>query len=147
MGYTVAGNRGIPTGAVIQVWRENVTQPGVYYNISSGTVIDSASCITGGQIKMYTDSEVQFHCVLNKTTYSSTTNISVQPGDILGLELPPNSGLAFARVTKGPTNYIKFQRSVSSPLALSNSFNPWTPERLPQVTLEIEAGTYIAHVG
>ena len=91
---------------------------------------------------MYTDSEVQFHCVLNKTTYSSrsTTNISVQPGDILGLELPPNSGLALARVTKGPTNYIKFQRSVSSPLALSNSFNSWS-WILPQVTLEIEAGT------
>lgn len=145
VGYTVAGNSEIPgAGAMIQVWRENSSQPGVYYNISGGIEINGAWCITGGRTEMYTEEEVQFHCdlITNKTTNKNIT-LSVQPEDILGLELPPNSGLAFARVTKGPTNYVFHdQSSVSSPIALSSQFLSNSMTILPQVTLEIKSGRH-----
>ena len=130
VGYTIAGSgQGIPA-ATIQVFREDSSQPHVYYNISASLAIDGSLCVELAQL--YTNDNV-FHCQLNKTT----TNISFLPGDILGLEfIPSTSRLAFARVTEGPTNYV-FQRVTVStrPLTRSSTF-----EALPQVTLETESG-------
>ena len=66
---------------LVQIWRENATQSGVYYRPHPGHDIplreDSNVCLRhrldGGM----------FRCTLNETF-----RIHVQPGDILGLELP-----------------------------------------------------------
>ena len=129
VGYTVAGVI-IGNHNEIQVWRERngYSQPGVHYNkIASRQII--ANLCTGGLKRIHSDEEV-FHCNL-------ITGISVQSGDILGLKLSHNSGLAFATATKAPTNYV-FMERVSSPVALTN--NNSSPELLPQITLEIKSG-------
>ena len=139
VGYTAAlrqqnGNQ----DPIIQVWRKNTSQPESYYNISTGIAIDAALCV-GGLTEV--SSEV-FHCNLN-----TTTRVPVQPGDILGLELPQagnndNIILGFARVSSGPTNYVFNRQRLPSPAVLSNrnSVN-WD---LPQIALEIgsDSGKY-----
>ena len=82
-------------------------------------------------------SDSVFHCSLNPTT----TRVTVQPGDILGLDLHiPDDidgiGLAFASVSSGPTNYVFNERlsmySISRPDSVI-----W---ELPQISLEVEPG-------
>ena len=120
---------------IIQIWRKNTSQPESYYKTEAGIVIDKALCI-GGLSEV---SSGVFHCNLK-----TTTRVCVQPGDILGLELPPGNNddiiLGFARVSSGPTNYVFNRRGLSSPAALSNSNSVnW---ELPQITLEIGSGKY-----
>ena len=121
---------------VIQVWRENTSQPVSYYKTGAGIAIDNALCI-GGLTEDLVSSGV-FHCNLNQTR----TRVSVQPGDILGLELPGGSSddiqLRFARVSRGPTNHVFTMQGLSSPAVLSNRNS--VNQELPQITLEIESG-------
>ena len=129
VGYTVAGP--IMGNPEIQVWTEiSRSQPGVHYKkiASASRQIHNNLC-TGGLKRIRSNEEV-FHCNL-------MTGISVQSGDILGLKLPRNSGLAFATTTKAPTNYV-FMERVSSPVALANNIS--SPKLLPQITLEMESG-------
>ena len=81
-----------------------------------------------------------FHCKL-----SETAQVSVLPGDILGLELPvPGSNanvstrLYFARVPRGPTNYVFREPQLSSQVTLTSSSTVNT--ELPQITVEVEPG-------
>ena len=130
VGYRAAGVQGSP---VIQVWRKNGS---LYSNTTAGIVIDGDLC-TGG-LEMCTDlqDDQVLCCDLNQTI----TNVSVQPGDILGLKLPRNSGLAFAASSRAPTNYV-FGYDSSSPLDLSSASNK--PAVLPQTSLQIEPGSNI----
>ena len=128
MGYRAAGID-IQRSPVIQVWRKNGS---LYYRIAN-IIIDGNLCIGG--LEMCTDlqDDKVLCCDLNRTT----TNVSVQPGDILGLKLPRNSGLAFAAASRAPTNYI-FGAETSSPLALSSN----KQNILPQISLQIESGSH-----
>ena len=122
----------------IQVWRKNMSQPDSYYKINPDIAVDNAHCV-GGLNEV--SSEV-FHCILNQTT----ARVTVQPGDILGLEIPRGGSrdvdiqLGFAQVSRGPTNYVFTMQGLplSSPAALSNS--DLVSYELPQITLEIESG-------
>ena len=112
-----------------------MSQPGSYYKIGAGIAINKTLCV-GGQLTSISG-EV-FHCSLN---YQSTTEVAVQPGDSLGLKLPggtsDDSRLAFARVSRGPTNYVF---NTSERLSMYSSAllrSDWT---LPQITLEIGSG-------
>ena len=118
-GYRAAGVQG---NLVIQVWRKN----GSLYYKTAGRVIDGNLCIGGLEICTDLQDDQVLCCDLNRTT----TNVSVQPGDILGLKLPHNSGLAFAGATRAPTNYI-FGAETTSPLALSSASNQLAT--LPQI--------------
>lgn len=131
VGYTIAGDIPVTENHQIQVWREKNSDHGVQYNKLDKIRIDRQSLCAGGLRMIHSNYKV-FHC--NLTT---TGRVSVQSGDILGLRLPPNSGLAFATATKAPTNYV-FREGVSSPVALANNIS--TPTLLPQITLEIEPG-------
>ena len=133
VGYTAAmREQNKAQDPIVQIWRQNVSH---YYKTSDDIAIDKASCV-GGLTEV--SSEV-FQCNL------MTTRTHVQPGDILGLELPPQNKddiiLGFARVSSGPTNYVFTGRGLSSPAVLSNhnSVN-W---ELPQITLEIESGKLV----
>ena len=135
MGYTAAlRDQSGDQDPAIQVWKKSMSQPDSYYKINPDLAIDEALCV-GGLTEV---SNRVFHCNLNQTR----TRVSVQPGDILGLELPPGASdriqLGFARVSRGPTNHVFTMQGLSSPAALSNSDS--VNQELPQITLEIESG-------
>ena len=124
---------------MIQVWRENSSQPGHYYKTSDDIAINNASCVGGLKEVLFTDSGV-FHCNLNQSTKA------IEPGDILGLELPyrpdnNNIGLAFARVSRRSVTNYGF--NTSSLVALSE--HTWENQMIPQINLEIELNESITH--
>ena len=129
----------------IQVWRKNTSQFGsyVYYKTSPDIAIDSALCVNG-LTQLVTSGREVLHCNLNQIT------VSVQVGDILGLELPPENNddirLAFAKINSGPINYV-FDRSESQ----DSYYALWRRNRvvreLPQITLEIGLGKLIVIYG
>ena len=135
-GYTAAlRDQNGDQDPVIQIWRKNTSQPGYYNKTSAGIAINNTLCI-GGLAKVSSNREV-FHCSLNLSNV-----VAVQPGDILGLELPSRDNddirLAFARVNNGPTGYVFRRQGLSSPVALSR--HDWMTLWLPQITLEIGSG-------
>ena len=108
VGYTAAlREQNGDMDPIIQVWRKNTSQPETYYKTSAGIAIDRTLCV--GEV-----SRQVFQCNLNNIT----ARVRVQPGDILGLELPGDSNddiiLAFARVSSGPTNYVFNRRRLFS---------------------------------
>ena len=129
VGYRAAGIN-IQMSPVIQVWRKN----GSLYYRTAIIAIDGDMCIGG--LEMCTDLQDDrvLCCDLNRTI----TNVRVQPGDILGLKLPQDSGLAFAAASRAPTNYI-FRADSTSPLALSSNKQD---NILPQISLQIESGSH-----
>jgi hypothetical protein len=137
-GYTIRAMRrkGGQQHPRIQVWRRNEThdQIGVYHKLGSGIPIDESTCVDG-PTEVVND---VFNCDLLEGT-----GISVQPDDILGLELPPvndESGvISFANITKGPTNYVFEQQQFSSTVMLSDSTS--TNQELPLITLRLEVET------
>ena len=84
-----------------------------------------------------------FHCSLNQ----STSRVAIQPGDILGLELPPGTSddvrLAFAGVSSGPSNYVFTSELADSMYSGALFRHNWVVWELPQITLEIGSGKYI----
>ena len=139
-GYTAAlrdrsaGDLGPGGDPVIQVWRKNISQPGSYYNTSVGIAIDKTLCV-GGLKNM---SNGIFHCNLNQ----NISRVAVQPGDILGLELPIRNyddiRLAFARVSSGPTNFVFNTSERLSMYMHSGALSGvWVNRELPQITLEV----------
>jgi hypothetical protein len=104
------GGRGVPK---IQIWREDKNQYGVYYKSCPDIpIIDNSSvCIrhrlTGGR----------FRCTL-----SNHYQLSIQPGDILGLELPPQNDDDFDIyfTPGGPTSYI-FEEKLNSTVNISEA--------------------------
>jgi hypothetical protein len=141
-GYTAALRDQTHSGdqdPIIQVWRKNTSQLGSYYKPSPDIAIDNGLCV-GGLTEVARASGV-FHCNLSQTKAS----VSVQAGDILGLELPTGDSddilrLAFARVSNGPTNYVfttsESQLSMYSPALLGPAVR-----ELPQITLETGSGS------
>ena len=140
VGYTVAMKR--KNGErypMIQIWRAIKTHSCVYHKIGTGISMDEALC-TNRQIETSTD---VFHCDLNQTV-----QVSVQFGDILGLELPPEndaaSSLFFARVVRGPMNYVFSQQQLSSSLdELQLPNNTSLNQELPQIALQVESGNIL----
>ena len=121
---------------MIQIWRKIKTRSCFYHKIGTGIPIDGALC-TNGLVEISTN---VFHCDLNQGV-----RVPVQFGDILGLELPPEndgaSTLLFAKVVRGPMNYIFSQQQLPSLLAElqlpdSTSLN----KELPQIALQVESG-------
>ena len=136
-GFTFAGR--LENGSqnpMIQIWRQDHSQPGVYYRTGADIVINEVLCEDGFTQMFGEVFAGVFHCNLIETAQQP-----VQPGDILGLELAPQSNgaidLSFARVVKGPTNYVFSEEpllsSSSVVLSGSNSVN----QDLPQITFTI----------
>ena len=121
------GGEGIPK---IQIWRENMNQSGVYYKPYPDIPIigNSSVCIRhrlGGK---------RFRCTLDETFH-----ISVQPGDILGLELPPRKDVDFDIyfTPGGPTSYI-FEGKLNCTINISEAANK--SNYLPQISLVVILG-------
>ena len=149
VGFTVAMNRksGAKEHPVIQIWRpdnccksitEQQSRGDLYHREGVGIPLHEAVCVDG-LVTVNELSEV-FHCKL----YESV-QVSVQPGDILGIELPQGNSLSvsvlmFAMVLIGPTNFV-FEPPLSSPTtAGALLFNRTsTNQMVPQIMLEVES--------
>ena len=91
----------------VQIWRENISEPYFYYKTGAEIALnssDNGACDDG----LPTIASRTYFCVLIKRF-----QVFLQPGDILGLELPPahdnDFDVAFTR-GGGPMNYIFYQK-------------------------------------
>ena len=136
-GYTFAGvTEKMADGGQnpeIQIWRQNCSLPGEYYRTGASIMISEVLC-EGGFTEVF---DGVFHCNL-----MDTARQKVRSGDILGLELAPQGDIAidllFARVIKGPTNYLFSEeqlhyQSLRVVLSERDSVN----QELPQITFSI----------
>ena len=116
----------------IQIWRENATHPGLFYKTVSDIPLDwtTPPCYrpsrTGGI----------FQCTLTEEF-----RISVQPGDFLGLEIPPtnNDDLEIAFKSGGPTNHV-FLYQLNSIVNLADA--NFTTNDLPLITFLVVLGKH-----
>ena len=150
VGLTVAGRwerESGTTSPTIQIWRQDKSSKNIYHrtNASIAIRIDESVCVDTSalfQRSVSADSAQVWQC----TTSNST--LVVQAGDILGLLLPPGNDtsfqMSFARVSRGPTNYVFaepdqqkvlcFDLSDTTGAAISLS------QELPQVAIQVESG-------
>ena len=126
----------------VQIWRQkcsqNLTesQPGVYHKIGPAIAVNisqDAVCADGiPKIASRTH-----WCILNEAF-----QVSIQPGDILGLELPPSNDndfdILFTR-GGGPTNYAFHQRLQYS-ANISNRDSVVQVQQIPQITFTLTPG-------
>ena len=77
----------------IQIWRENKTHPGLFYKIISDISLDWATppCYRS----RYNQTNGTIQCILTEET-----SVSVQPGDFLGLEIPPQTTITLKYTSK-----------------------------------------------
>ena len=117
---------------MIQIWSENSSQPGEYYRTGANITIDETVCV-GGFNEVFAG---VFRCDLNEAAH-----VSVQPGDVLGLELSSDSNstivLLFARVIQGPINYVFSEEQLLSSLTVILSNRTSEIQELPQITIKV----------
>ena len=115
----------------VQIWREDETQTGIYYRQGADIQIidDNPMCLDDQR-----DGEI-FRCTLNESF-----QISVQPGDILGLELPPENLVEFDIYFKpgGALNCI-FEGKLNSTANISEA--ACQSYDLPQINLVVILGS------
>ena len=135
-GFTFAGinRRKAHQDPIIQIWRENVSEPSVYYKIGTEIAVntsDSGACADGLPRIAYRT----YFCVLIKHF-----QVLIQPGDILGLELPPADDDDFdVLITRGvgPTNFIFYQRLNSTAELTERDLEV---RQLPQISFSLTSG-------
>lgn len=119
----------------LQIWRESETQPGLYYKMSSTILIrwPNPPCYQSSLIRGI------FQCTLIREDF----RISVQPGDFLGLEIPPinNDDLKIYFKDGGPTNFV-FQRRLDSTVDLFTEPHTITNDE-PQINFLVAIGKLI----
>ena len=111
----------------IQIWRGNYSQSGSYYKVGSPLPVDSIVC----DVVYFVDNRI-YACILDRDYW-----ISVQPGDILGLDILPAVYLDLLFTKGGPTNYI-FDRPLNSTIDLLKSNS--TMQQLPQLSFGFTSG-------
>ena len=109
----------------IQIWRENETHSGLYYKTGTDIAISNSLCENP-----FNKQSGTFQCTLNEAT-----RVSVQPGDFLGLEIPPTSDnkyeLLFSMINSDSKAYI-FQHQLPLTVNLSEAAYNIT-NNLPQI--------------
>jgi hypothetical protein len=121
---------------MIQIWRENSSMPGNYYKITCPIPENNFDIVCAdGLTRINPPTQRSFLCILNKEY-----QVSVEPGDILGLEIPPTNDddfdILFTR--GGPINYI-FNARLNPTVDLSE--NSATVAQLPQISFGFTSGT------
>ena len=118
----------------IQIWRKNSSEPGFYYKIGAEIAVnisENGACDDG----LPTIANRMYFCVLKKQF-----QVLLQPGDILGLELPPahdnDFDILFTR-GEGPMNYL-FHQKLNSTVQLSE--NDSVVQQLPQISFSLTSG-------
>ena len=133
VGFIVAGRRlNREPDVKIQIWRRNDSQHFLYHKMET----DIAVNVNNREVCVYTRQIVSntFWCILAKGL-----QVRVQPGDILGLELPniTNSEIFFT-ANGGPVNYV-FQHKLGSTIDMSSG-NYTEVTQLPQIAFNLTSG-------
>ena len=112
----------------IQIWRKSPNRCGAYFKPLPDIPLNANAC--NESIKLF--SQGMFQCSLLETF-----SIQVQPGDILGLELPPTNNESFEiRFNSGgPTNYV-FPYQIYFAVDLSNAEASEVQEQ-PQINITV----------
>ena len=135
VGFTVTGRqRNGRQDPKIQVWRENKAQCGVYYKPVPDIVVNATACGMIQRLESVQQPAVGYRCTLTETA-----RVLVQPGDILGLELPPTNDDNFEIyfTSGGPVNYV-FQWQLSSTVNVTTTTS--AIEEQPQITFDVISG-------
>ena len=132
---TAINHLGRDQDPMIQFWRENGSQPGNYYKTGYPIPVNLNSIVRADGLPTQSVATRTYFCILNKEY-----QISVQSGDILGLEIPPANVVDFDLLfTKGgPINYV-FKQPLSSTIDLIES-NTVTVQQLPQISFGFTTG-------
>ena len=119
----------------IQIWRENNTHPDIYYKSGPDIKFENSVCL--GNLNRNQRPQGVFHCILSEVAY-----VSVQTGDILGLELPPTDDDDFEPyfTSEGPMSYV-FQQQLNSIVNLSEAHS--VTNDLPQINLLVVLGNLL----
>jgi hypothetical protein len=138
VGFTITGEDS-NTGnhdPKLQVWREDKEKCGSYQKLDSEILIRGGSCSSLTPLQSQNQAGM-FHCTLKPAR-----QVSVQYGDILGIELPPISDSDFDLyfTDGGPTNYV-FQQQLLSEIDTMNT--SCVVEEQPQITLDVISGKVI----
>lgn len=141
-GFTFSGRdqrKGEEQDPKIQIWRENDYQSGTYYRIGPPIPIHH---LGENSREVCADGAIQ---LVSRTYWCSLIEdfrITIQPGDILGLELPAPSDDDFELffTSGGPTNHVFHQ-----PLNLTvNLYNHDEEiQQMPQITFSLTSGEVI----
>ena len=117
--------------SVLSIWRERSSERGTYNRVGE---VELGTC--GNQVPAPSVTNV-YECTLPQSE-----RVSVQPGDIVGIELPPendaNFQLYFDSTNSGPANSV-FD-SHDSTFSLSQASSNITQDQ-PQVSLTVEPDT------
>ena len=135
-GWRVAGRAGPGTQfPTLQIWRRNNDTSGVEYSRTGQSVIMENS-VPSSQV----DCEVIVH------TLDERDRISVQPGDVVGIELPPLFDQAFQVLFEpgGEMNYVYRQQLPDTVELLGPSLSLAFREQ-PLIDLTIMPGIYSSH--
>ena len=143
VGFTVAGRQRTERSMnpIVQIWRQNSSQ-NIYYRASvEEIVVDKETC---GEIStVFQGSDDTDDQVWN---LNATNRVPVQAGDILGLLLPPTNDtsfqLSFARVSRGPTNYIFEDQKEVLAVDLCNTTGTNLNQELPQLAVQVKSGKH-----
>ena len=118
----------------VQIWRRNGSHNSTIYYQVGGVVVDTAG--QGSTV-----------CVAERTIIGNTRwcilhdnlQVSVQPGDIFGLELPSTKDDEIFFTSGGPVNYV-FGRQLDSNVNLSNNGSYSNVQQLPQIVFNLTSG-------
>ena len=136
--WIISANRNRQTGTLmpkIQIWRENGSLPDVYHKVNSAIAVNESVCFDDQSTPLFRNRV--FLCILK-----DTARVSVQPGDILGLEIPPTNDDVFDIhfTNEGPVNYV-FQQQLSYTVNLSN--NDSEDREQPLISLQVSTGNFL----
>ena len=114
----------------VQIWHESL---GSYYQVGRSVPIHvhDGACVAMQRIVGDT-----YLCILHENM-----QVSVQPGDILGLELPAIDSDELLFTNRGPTNYIfRHANQLDFNTNLSLNQSSATAQQLPQIIFNLTSG-------
>ena len=128
----------------LQIWRQNKTDPAIYFKTTFDIpVVNNESVCARRNHKGGI-----FRCSLNETYQAH-----VQPGDFLGIELPPSNNVDFDikfKTSEEPFSPVyMFEGRLNSTVNIShaiNSSNGSDQLKVPQISLLVTLGRLILYV-
>ena len=118
----------------LQIWRENATERGRYNKLED---IVLPSMCKGNRLKKVEMFRAMYECMLRMNVH-----ISVEPGDILGIDLPPRD-IAYFNLSfiKSKSTIYSFQPNLSSTIDLCSRINEASLR--PLIKIEVVPGTLL----
>lgn len=140
IGFAVAGEQlASQPHSRFQVWRQNNSQNSAIYSRTGNSIpvnVPSSGGSVSGAVCLASRRIIQdiFWCILRENL-----KVSVQPGDILGLELPRTDDTEIWFTSEGPVNYMFENRPDSVSLSHADS----NPQQLPQILFHLTSGSIL----